>query len=168
MSSGYLTAVDSIEDAKLRWGDVVATGKLNIVKADGRCGANSCCTIPEKYTFPSLSSVRQSFPLTSGVFHWTLKQLTRLYVFETVNKACWGFSARTNFISTRFVLLEQRSLRSGFSVSALSWCGCFTCFFSFHMPYSCMWTTCSSFKHLARYSNQQLLRGLFAWYLASP
>ena len=73
LTAGYIEEVSSLADAQERWGDKLAVGRMNVVKAEGRkprlvvdssiCNTNSACVVNEAYSLPSLQSVRHSFPL---------------------------------------------------------------------------------------------------------
>ena len=72
VEAGYLVPV-SLEEARQRWPNRLAVGKLSIVSSDGRpdrlvvdnsiCNTNALCEINETYTLPLLGSVRACLPL---------------------------------------------------------------------------------------------------------
>ena len=72
VEAGYLVPV-ALEEARQRWPDRLAVGKLSIVSSDGRpdrlvvdnsfCNTNALCENNQSYTLPLLGSVRACFPL---------------------------------------------------------------------------------------------------------
>ena len=68
VEAGYLVPV-SLEEARQRWPNRLAVGKLSIVSSDrlvvdnSICNTNALCDINETYTLPLLGSVRACFPL---------------------------------------------------------------------------------------------------------
>ena len=71
VAQGWLEKVGALEQAQARWPDMVAVGRCNLVKSEGRetrlvldsSVPNASFLIPEKYSLPGLSDVRAAWPL---------------------------------------------------------------------------------------------------------
>ena len=118
ISNGWFLELDSLEAAQERFGDMLAIGKMSIVKAEGKkprlvvdstvCGTNPSCSIPETYSLP------RGLLLTSS-------PLTKRFEFAIRIRGCSGSPSRefevlavVSFF-TAFVLSERTSRPSGSS-----------------------------------------------------